>query len=137
MDALLWIVSACLLLGGGWALWRRRRILGPVLLVAGLALGVPIGWAQIVETEGAGVSSDSVRRDASFVLRADLKPGTSRAHAARLGRSWIELAGTAGTSGDGLQVRVYGAPDATVKEMDAAMAAIRAERTVVSVVRQR
>jgi hypothetical protein len=107
------------------------------LLVAGLALGVTIGWAQSVETKGAGVSSDSVRRDASFVLRADLKPGTSGAHAARLGRSWIDLASIAGTSGRGRHVWVYGAPAATVKEMDAAMAAMRAERTVVSVVRQR
>jgi hypothetical protein len=131
-------VAACLLLGGGWTLWRRRRILGPALLVVGLALGVTIGWAQIVETEGAGVSSDRVERDASFVVRVDLKRGTTDAHAYRLGRSWIDLAGIAGTRGTAAHhVWVYGAPAATVKEMNAAMAAMRAEEADVSVVRQR
>lgn len=137
MEAVLpWVLSAGLLLGAAWTTKRRRTVLGALLLVAGLGLGVT-GWFTRDTGGSQEVSSASVQREASFVLRADLTDGGSGAHPERLVAEWIHLVGVAGTEGNTDGVFVYGTPDATVKEMDAVIATMRAEKMVASVVRIR
>lgn len=76
-------------------------------------------------------SSDDIKRDASFVLRADLKPGTSGSQAFELVESWADLDGVGGTHGDaGKHVWIYGAADATVIEMNEVLATVESNKRV-------
>jgi hypothetical protein len=116
---------------------RHRLLVGAALMLVGIGLGAAV-WIDSSEGGDAGLSSDDVRRDASFVLRADLKPGNDGEAAARLTRAWIDLDGVRGTHGDaGKHVWVYGSPHATVTEMDAALEAMESNAQVTSVVRER
>ena len=85
-----------------------------------------------------GVSSTDTKRDASFVLRADLKPGMNGGGAGKLVRSWIDLAGVARTRGDaGKHVWIYGQADATVREMNAVRSTVEADKHVAEVIQVR
>jgi len=134
----LWLaLSALFALAGLWMVLRRRPLLGAALMLVGIGLGASSWIDSSGGSVGAG-SSDEVRRDASFVLRADLKPRNSGEVAARLTRAWIDLDGVSGTHGDvGKHVWVYGSPNATVTQMDAVFEAMESDGTVASVVRER
>lgn len=119
------------------SLLRRRTLLGAALMLVGIGIGASV-WIDDSGGGAGGASSEDVRRDASFVLRADLKPGNDGEAAARLTRAWIDHDGVSGTHGDaGKHVWVYGSPDATVTQMDAMFEAMESDSTVTSVVRER
>ena len=118
-------------------LLRRKALLGLALMVVGIGLGASV-WIDNSGGDAGGLSSTDVRRDASFVLRADLKQGSDGEAAARLTRAWIDHDGVSGTHGDaGKHVWVYGSPDATVTQMDAMFEAMESDGKVSSVVRVR
>jgi hypothetical protein len=134
----IWLALAALsALAGLWMLLRHRLLLGAALMLVGIGLSAAV-WIDSSDGGVGGVSSDDVRRDGSFVLRADLKPGNDGEAAARLTRAWIDLDGVSGTHGDaGKHVWVYGNPGAKVTQMDAVLKAMESDAKVTSVVRER
>ena len=130
-------LTALTALAGVWMLLRHRLRLGAALMVVALVLGAA-AWVDSSDGSVDGGSSDDVVRDASFVLRADLKLGNDGQAAARLTRAWIDLDGVSGTHGDaGKHVWVYGSPGAKVTQMDAVLKAMQSDAKVTSVVRER
>ena len=136
-SSLWWALSAMVALAGLWMLVRRRPLLGAALMLVGFSLGA-VSWIGSTGGSVASGSSDEARRDASFVLRADLKTGSDGESAALLTRAWIKGDGVSLTHGDaGKHVWVYGSPGATVKQMDAILGTMKSDASVASVVRER
>lgn len=99
--------------------------------------------ALVVAAAGCGrgaasVSSDQVRREAEVVWRAELRPGSTGATAARIVQSLIDVDGVWSTHGDdGQHVWVYSLADVSPRQMGKIRQRVERVPAVVAVARVR
>ena len=113
----------------------RRRTLIRFLTVVMVGAGLLAAAGCCGESS---VSSDQIQRDAKVVFRADLKPGSNGAAAARISQRLIRVGGVWGTNGDsGRHVWIYSTRAVTPAQVRGIRRVLSRDSWVASIKRTR